>query len=313
MAQSILITLTTIGPAAGPFDLYCVDTYGNVTGPFETGISAAALQAGYVSILVPDGCQIIRVKSNNDDCDNYVDLFLQTTTTSTTSTSTTTTTIAPTTTSTTISVITPVQLCLYGSNNFGTCLYACIQGSSPSSECITFYVGSNCTGNGCNIYLNNTLTTQADSSYDGVYSDGTNCYEITSGVITSYTLCSSATTEGLFLVEIGTSAASTINSISGSWFSLSSSFPYSVSGLPSSHWLNNITSSFSGNINIDVEITPFVSIYSITLKIYSGQTLVTNTCLPVNATISGSQTITFTGVTINSGDDVEISLGNGTC
>jgi hypothetical protein len=163
------------------------------------------------------------------------------------------------------------------------------------------------------VYLDNGLTIQAGPSDDGVYSDGTHCYEITSGVITSYTLCSAATTESLLLVDITTSHPSQINSISGSWYSLPTPPPYLVSGLPGQHWLGSITSSFSGNIDVDVEITPSVNVYTLNLKIYSGQTLVTNTCLTVNASISGSQTITFTGVSISAGDDVEISLINGTC
>lgn len=105
MAQTVLITLTTAGPATGPFDLYCVNG-STVTGPFETGISRAALLAGYVSVLVPNNCGTIRVKSDNDDCLNYIDLVLPTTTTTTTQTPTTTTTVAPGTTTTTTILIT---------------------------------------------------------------------------------------------------------------------------------------------------------------------------------------------------------------
>jgi len=67
-----LITLTIPpGGDAGPFDLYS-NTDGYVT-PFETGISAAALQAGYTSVLVPFGTTIIRVKSTGW-CTNYIDI-----------------------------------------------------------------------------------------------------------------------------------------------------------------------------------------------------------------------------------------------
>jgi len=106
MAQTVLITLTIAGPDTGPFDLYCVSGSGIVTGPFETGISRAALLAGYVSTLVPDTCGTIRVQSDNDDCPNYIDLVLPATTTTTTQTPTTTTTAAPGTTTTTTILIT---------------------------------------------------------------------------------------------------------------------------------------------------------------------------------------------------------------
>jgi hypothetical protein len=106
MAQTVLITLTTAGPDTGPFDLYCVSGSGTVTGPFEIGISRAALLAGYVSTLVPDNCGTIRVQSDNDTCPNYIDLVLPATTTTTTQTPTTTTTAAPGTTTTTTILIT---------------------------------------------------------------------------------------------------------------------------------------------------------------------------------------------------------------
>lgn len=102
MPKTVLITLTTAGLGTGPFDLYCVSGLGVVTGPFETGVSKENLLAGYISILVPDSCEIIRVQSDNEVCTDYVDLTLPVTTTSTTSTTTTTTTVAPVTTTTTI-------------------------------------------------------------------------------------------------------------------------------------------------------------------------------------------------------------------
>ena len=246
---------------------------------------------------------------------NAIEIASLPTTTSTTTAfiPTTSTTTSSTTTTTTASIVTPLSICLYISNYFGTCLYACLQGGSPSVECTTFYLSSDCTSLGCNVYLDSTLTTLASALYDGVYSDGTDCYEITSGVITSYTLCSAATTEGLFLIEMATPYLSQISSISGSWFSLPTPLPYSVSSVSNQYWLGSVTSSFSGNLNIDVEITPLLSTYSLVLKIRSGQTLVTNLCLPINPTIPGNQTITFTGITINLGDDVELSMGTNTC
>jgi hypothetical protein len=90
-----LITLTTAGSGTGPFDLYSdTDAY---SSPFESGVAKASLISGYVSTLVPNGTTIIRVKSYNLGCTNYVDMPISGITTTTT----TTTTLAPTTTTTT--------------------------------------------------------------------------------------------------------------------------------------------------------------------------------------------------------------------
>lgn len=86
MAFSAVITLTTAGADTGPFNLYS-DIDGFVT-PFETGVGKAALQAGYLSTLVPDGTTIVRVKSVSLFCTNYINLTLPTTTTTTTSSTT---------------------------------------------------------------------------------------------------------------------------------------------------------------------------------------------------------------------------------
>jgi len=87
--MTVLITLTIAGTDTGPFDLYS-DVDGFVSA-FETGVSKAALQAGYSSSLVPNGTTVIRVKSNGL-CTNYIDITITTTTTTTSSTSSTTTT-----------------------------------------------------------------------------------------------------------------------------------------------------------------------------------------------------------------------------
>jgi hypothetical protein len=88
--MTVLITLTTAGTDTGPFDLYS-DADGFVSA-FETGVSKAALQAGYPSSLVPNTATVIRVKSSGI-CTNYIDIPLTTTTTTTSSTTTTTTTV----------------------------------------------------------------------------------------------------------------------------------------------------------------------------------------------------------------------------
>lgn len=105
--MTVLITLTIAGTDTGPFNLYSdVDGY---LVPFETLVPKASLVSGYVSNLVPNGTNFIRVTSQSV-CTNYVDLSVVTTTTTTTSTSTTTTTSSTTTTTTTA----PVVSYLYG-------------------------------------------------------------------------------------------------------------------------------------------------------------------------------------------------------
>jgi hypothetical protein len=65
------IKLTTIGAAAGPFNLYTnVDSY---TTPFETGITRAQLLAGFLSNNLPGIATTVRVKSSLY-CVNYLDI-----------------------------------------------------------------------------------------------------------------------------------------------------------------------------------------------------------------------------------------------
>jgi hypothetical protein len=84
--MNILITLTNPGFSVGPtFSLFSnVDGF---TNSFETGITKAALVAGYYTSIAPFGTTIVRVKSLGPTCDNYVDLpvvLYPTTTTTTT-------------------------------------------------------------------------------------------------------------------------------------------------------------------------------------------------------------------------------------
>lgn len=119
MAQTVLITLTVAGIDTGPFDLYS-NADGYVT-PFETGISRAALLAGYTSVLVPDAATIIRVKSTSVLCQTFDDLTIITTTTTTsTSTSSTTTTSTSSTTSTTSTTTTLAPNTFDGSFTYST-------------------------------------------------------------------------------------------------------------------------------------------------------------------------------------------------
>ena len=100
--MTVLITLTTAGADSGPFNLY--SNLDGFTSAFETGVSKAALLAGYSSALVPDYTTVIRVLSTGD-CTNYIDIVLFSPTTTSTSTlpvtTTTTTTSGITTTTTT--------------------------------------------------------------------------------------------------------------------------------------------------------------------------------------------------------------------
>lgn len=97
MAQTVLITLTIAGTDTGPFNLYS-----NADGfviPFETSVSKAILQAGFVSINVPNLATIIKVVSLGK-CTNSIFLPISgisiptTTTTSSTSSTTSTTSTA---------------------------------------------------------------------------------------------------------------------------------------------------------------------------------------------------------------------------
>ncbi len=80
--MTVFITLTTAGLDSGPFDLY--SNLDGFISAFESGVSKAALEAGYASSLVPDFTTAIRVKSNGVLCTNYIDIFLENTTTTTT-------------------------------------------------------------------------------------------------------------------------------------------------------------------------------------------------------------------------------------
>lgn len=111
MPTPLIITLTQAGEDTGPFNIYSnIDGY---TVPFESGVSKGDLTSGYVSTLVPDTASIVRVKSDNPLCSNYIDLVIPTTTTTTTltpPTTSTTTTSAPITTTTTTTVIANVGI-----------------------------------------------------------------------------------------------------------------------------------------------------------------------------------------------------------
>jgi hypothetical protein len=71
--MTVLITLTVAGADAGPFNLYSnLDGY---ISAFASGVSRAALLAGYSSASVPDFTTIVRVQSIGD-CSNNIDITL---------------------------------------------------------------------------------------------------------------------------------------------------------------------------------------------------------------------------------------------
>lgn len=100
MAVLVRIKLTNTGPSiTGPFSLYCVVGGVPDQSPIVPSITLQQLTSptGY-QVLLPTGCNTIRLLSNGVDCTNYLQWDVQqvsTTSTTTTSSSTTTTTLAP--------------------------------------------------------------------------------------------------------------------------------------------------------------------------------------------------------------------------
>ena len=87
--MTVLVTLTLAGADTGPFNLYS-DADGFSTA-LASGISKAALEAGYSLTGVPDDATIIRTQSQGT-CTNFIDMFISGTITTTTTTSSTTST-----------------------------------------------------------------------------------------------------------------------------------------------------------------------------------------------------------------------------
>lgn len=70
--MTVTIQLTTAGTDTGPFNLYSdIDGY---ISAFATGITRTTLLTGYTSSAVPNGSGVIRVKSNNGVCTNFVNI-----------------------------------------------------------------------------------------------------------------------------------------------------------------------------------------------------------------------------------------------
>ena len=73
MSQTVTITIAAAGTDTGPFNIYSNLDY--VT-PINTGVLKSELLSGYVSSVVPDAATSVRVKSNNVNCTNYVDMTI---------------------------------------------------------------------------------------------------------------------------------------------------------------------------------------------------------------------------------------------
>lgn len=76
MAKTVFIQLTTAGPGTGPFNLYCVDQFGNETGPFETNVTASQLISGFTSTNACDYIESVKVVSLSSICPNWVTIFV---------------------------------------------------------------------------------------------------------------------------------------------------------------------------------------------------------------------------------------------
>lgn len=189
--MTVLITLTIAGADTGPFDLYS-DADGFVS-PFESGISKAALQAGYLSTLVPNTATIIRVKSKGV-CTNYIDIVIGATTTTTTSssTSTTTTTSTSSTTTTTTTSVPPTTTTTTTSVPLTTTTTTTVVSPTTTttttiaSECIEYYLDSNGTlasieWFGCD---SNFYTHTFNGQYT-ICTDGSG-YTVTGGSVSEY-------------------------------------------------------------------------------------------------------------------------------
>jgi len=69
--MNLYIKLTLAGNDTGPFNIYSdVD---NFNGAFEGNISKSDLLFGFATNNAPNGTEIIRVRSINKLCSNFVD------------------------------------------------------------------------------------------------------------------------------------------------------------------------------------------------------------------------------------------------
>ena len=105
-----------------------------------------------------------------------------TTTTTTTSTTTTTTTVAPTTTTTTTTASPETFSLTYGGTQLGTCI------AYPASAATYYAAPASPLGNGTQLFTSSTLATTVP---DGYYSNGTNVWTASGGVLNFAISCAS--------------------------------------------------------------------------------------------------------------------------
>lgn len=166
MSKSVIITLTTAGADTGPFDIY--GNHDNYSVAIVTSIAKSTLLSGYTCNIVPDDATILRIKSNNNSCSNYINLNIPappTTTTTTTSapvTTTTTTTPAPPTTTTTTTTASTPEVYFTGDtlsiNNIGGKTY---------SVTFSYEINASCDNVGTNGQDPNNAITTFDISTNG--------------------------------------------------------------------------------------------------------------------------------------------------
>jgi hypothetical protein len=184
--MTVLITLTLAGSDTGPFDIY--SNSDGFTTPLVTGISRAALLAGYYLTTVPNDATQILVRSTGV-CDRslYLDIAgaptTTTTTTSSSSTTTTTTTIAPTITlsfqpfdkSWTILSNTPVPQTVYFAGG-------AVDGFA-SNSCITQIAGATLSGGILGLNVGQTVDSAPSGFFSGAWGT-TTPYRFSSPLIT---------------------------------------------------------------------------------------------------------------------------------
>ena len=169
--MTVLVTLTLAGTDVGPFNLYSnVDGY---TTPLATGVSRAALVAGYNLTGVPDTATVIRATSTGT-CTNFLDMILSGGTTSTT-----TTTIIPPTTSTTSTTTTTTFVTFSLTYSASSGATACSDFLLPTNRNFYYAAPGATLTIGTILYTTSTLTTPVPNGY---YSNGADYWETAASV-----------------------------------------------------------------------------------------------------------------------------------
>jgi hypothetical protein len=170
--MTILITLTLAGSSVGPFDIYTqLDGF---TTPVITGVSRAALVAGY-SANMPNGTTTVLVQSTGE-CSTQLYLAVDGNTT-------TTTTSSSSTTSTTTTIITGTLTVAYSKYSSSFSLVASVAAPQsiaitgaitangyPTNSCSGSVAGATLTGNLLVLTPGNSVTTHVPTFSSGTWS-----------------------------------------------------------------------------------------------------------------------------------------------